>query len=186
MSKIWDFIWKDDSFLSWIANVVLAFVLVRFIIYPLLGLVLGIGFPVVAVVSGSMEHNHKGFDSWWQENKVWYESNNISMEEFINLPFKNGFNKGDIMVLSRAKNLRVGDVVVYRIGNGFPIIHRLVKIDPYQTKGDNNALPDMGINKDKIVGKAVFRIPLFGWVKILFNSYIAQPYCSITNNLWPC
>ena len=54
--KIWRFIWHDDSLLSWIINVILAFVLVKFILYPGLGLILQTTHPVVAVVSGSMEH----------------------------------------------------------------------------------------------------------------------------------
>ena len=54
--KIWYFIWEDDSVLSWIVNIILAFVLIKFIVYPGLGLVFGTDFPVVAVVSGSMEH----------------------------------------------------------------------------------------------------------------------------------
>jgi len=54
--KIWYFIWEDDSVWSWIINVIIAFVLIKFIIYPGLGLILGTTHPVVAVVSGSMEH----------------------------------------------------------------------------------------------------------------------------------
>ena len=49
LKKTWHFIWEDDSLLSWIVNIVLAIVLIKFIIYPGLGLVLGTGFPVVAV-----------------------------------------------------------------------------------------------------------------------------------------
>ena len=37
-------------------NVVLAFVLIKFIIYPGAGLIMGTRLPVVAVVSESMEH----------------------------------------------------------------------------------------------------------------------------------
>ncbi len=56
LKKVKYFIWDDDSLLSWLVNVVLAFVLVYFVIYPGLGLLLGTAHPVVAVVSGSMEH----------------------------------------------------------------------------------------------------------------------------------
>ncbi len=56
LRRIKYFIWDDDSLLSWIVNVVLAFLLVYFVIYPGLGLILGTSHPVVAVVSGSMEH----------------------------------------------------------------------------------------------------------------------------------
>ena len=55
--KTWKFIWDNDSPLSWILNVIIAFILVKFIIYPGLGLLLGTTHPVVAVVSGSMSHN---------------------------------------------------------------------------------------------------------------------------------
>lgn len=54
--KVWDFIWNDDSAWSWIANVVLAFILIKFVVYPLLGLLLGTQLPVVAVISESMSH----------------------------------------------------------------------------------------------------------------------------------
>ena len=56
LRKVWKFIWEDDSALSWIVNVILAFVIVKFLIYPGLGLVLHTTHPVVAVVSGSMDH----------------------------------------------------------------------------------------------------------------------------------
>ncbi len=56
LKKVWWFIWEDDSLLSWIVNIVLAFILIKFIVYPGLGLLLGTNYPVVAVVSGSMEH----------------------------------------------------------------------------------------------------------------------------------
>lgn len=56
LGKIWHFIWEDNSALSWVANVVLAFILIKFIIYPLLGLLLGSQLPVVAVISESMTH----------------------------------------------------------------------------------------------------------------------------------
>ena len=54
--KFWVFIWESDSPWSWLANIILAFILIKFIIYPVLGLVLATSHPIVAVVSGSMEH----------------------------------------------------------------------------------------------------------------------------------
>jgi len=75
---LWWFIWEDDSWYSWIANIVIAFILVKFIIYPALGWMLGTAFPVVAVVSSSMEHNHLGFDDWWAKNGNWYEAKDIA------------------------------------------------------------------------------------------------------------
>ena len=56
LKKIWHFIWEEDSIWSWIANVIIAFVLIKFIVYPLMGFALSTNYPVVAVVSSSMEH----------------------------------------------------------------------------------------------------------------------------------
>ena len=57
LGKVWHFIWEDNSALSWLANIILAFVLIKFIVYPLLGLILGSPLPVVAVISESMMHS---------------------------------------------------------------------------------------------------------------------------------
>ncbi|MBN2458055.1 signal peptidase I [Candidatus Woesearchaeota archaeon] len=56
LKRIWHFLWEEDSLASWIVNIILAFVLIKFVIYPGLGLAMGTTHPVVAVVSGSMEH----------------------------------------------------------------------------------------------------------------------------------
>ncbi|MFA5797412.1 MAG: signal peptidase I [Candidatus Woesearchaeota archaeon] len=56
LKKIWHFIWYEDSVWSWIINIIIAFVLIKFIIYPGLGLLLGTNLPIVAVVSESMDH----------------------------------------------------------------------------------------------------------------------------------
>src|SRR3989344_4570197 len=184
--KAWYFIWEDDSWLSWVVNIILAFVLVKFIIYPGLGLMLGTKFPVVAVVSSSMEHNGMDFDSWWDIRKDEYEKFNISREEFLEYKFKNGFNAGDLMVLVGADELEKGDSLVFKGDAPGPIIHRIVKVDEIdgkiyvQTMGDNpetnrGSRPDeFGITEDRIAGKAVFRIPYLGWVKLGFLKIIGK------------
>ncbi len=173
--KVWHFIWEDDSLLSWIVNVILAFVLVKFIIFPGLGLLLGTTHPVVAVVSGSMEHNGLDFDSWWENNKGIYENMNITKEQFYDFKFRNGFNKGDLMVLISGENIETGDVIVFRGNAPGPIIHRAIKVDYQnssryiQTKGDNNLgsrQDEFGITQERVIGKALFRIPYLGWVKL--------------------
>ena len=195
MKRFWRFLWKDDSVWSWILNLVIAFLLIKFIVYPLLGIVLGTSYPVVAVVSESMEHKlsngvicgknlesfEKSFDSYWQACGKWYEENGISEEEFKSFPFKYGFNKGDIIVLWRANrnNLKVGDVLVFSANKPQPIIHRIVEIYEeegkqfYQTKGDHNEESSMGvdelrIDEERVIGKGILRIPFLGWLKILF------------------
>ena len=79
LKKTWYFIWEDDSIWSWIVNIILAFVLIKFIVYPGLGFVLSTSHPVVAVVSESMEHNME-FNEWWEQNKDWYIENGINKE----------------------------------------------------------------------------------------------------------
>ena len=179
LGKVWYFIWYDDSLASWLVNLVIAFVLVKFLIYPGMGFFLGTEFPIVAVVSGSMEHNPDDFDGWWDKRGVWYEDNGVGKKDFESFKFKNGFNKGDIMFLKgiEPKHIKVGDVLVYETGaHNNPIIHRVVGIDIgegvyyFLTKGDNNHKEDKPVIEEQIVntGKAVFKIPYLGWVKIWF------------------
>jgi|TARA_Y100000034_G_C6893287_1_gene411374 signal peptidase I len=181
--KIWNFIWKEDSVWSWIVSLILAFIIVKFIIYPLIGLVLGTGFPIVAVVSESMEHDGMNFDEWWDSKGEWYEERDISKEEFFSFKFKNGFNKGDVMVLigKESKDINIGDVVVFKSNLEYPVIHRVVEKELedgdyyFQTKGDNNEASsnsEMKISEDRIIGKAVVRLPLLGWIKIWFSGFI--------------
>jgi signal peptidase I len=194
IKKIWYFIWEDDSIWSWVLNFILAFVLIKFLVYPGLGAILGTGYPVVAVVSGSMAHDG-GFDTWWQSEanclgkectqEDWYALRNISKGDFEAYAFTHGFNKGDIMVLMgiEPQSIKMGDVIVFVNAQSVdPIIHRVVAIEQgdqgyvYQTKGDHNANSgsiDMNIQEEVVIGKAVFRIPFLGWVKIVFLELIS-------------
>jgi len=178
LKKIWKFLWYEDSLLSWIVSIILAFLIVKFLVYPGLGLILGTTHPVVAVVSSSMHHDGN-FEQWYSEKGVWYEQHNYSKEEVRKWPFSNGFNKGDIMVLKKANNIRNGDVIVFNGNSNNPIIHRVVLIrdNYYQTKGDNNPdsfrqLGETDIKDEQMIGKAVLRIPFLGYVKILFTGVL--------------
>tara|TARA_Y100000310_G_scaffold325814_1_gene389886 strand:+ start:316 stop:975 length:660 start_codon:yes stop_codon:yes gene_type:complete len=193
--RVWFLFWHQDSAASWIANIVVAFLIIYFIFYPALGSVLGTEFPIVAVVSGSMEHGIRGdlcgqefdefyesFDNYWRICGSWYENIGISKEQFEAFPFKDGFNTGDMLILWRAdrNNLEVGDILVFQAHKAQPIIHRVIRIWEedgerfYQTKGDHNArsitqsLNEDKISEDRVYGKGAIRIPYFGWVKILF------------------
>ena len=182
LKKTWHFIWEEDSIASWIVNIILAFVLIKFLVYPGLGLVFGTKFPIVAVVSGSMEHD-SNFNSWWESQKQFYLDRNITEKEFSGFNFKNGFNKGDLMVLFGIlpEKIKIGDIIVFRAGGPDPIIHRVIEKQPnggnyiFQTKGDHNQyqiksiwLDETNVSEQQIVGKSVLRIPYLGWVKIIF------------------
>jgi len=182
IKKVWYFIWEDNSMWSWIVNIILAFVLIKFIVYPGLGFLLATSHPVVAVVSESMEHR-TGFDEWWEKNSDWYIENGIDKDGFETFSLKNGFNKGDIMFLvgREAEDIEIGDVIVFNSNRKDPIIHRVVKKMEdngeiyFQTKGDNNKdsikstwIDETNLKEDVIIGKAIIRIPLLGYIKIWF------------------
>ena len=156
LKRSWRFVWHDDSMLSWIVNILLAFVLIKFILYPAVGFVLGTQLPVVAVVSSSMDHRFVdgvmcgqsaiGDAEWWAVCGEWYEERGFSQADFDEFVFRNGFWKGDIMFVLGAKpgSVKVGDVLVFSAGKEYPIIHRVVRVWQeggnwfYATKGDHN------------------------------------------------
>ena len=202
LKKVWYFIWEDNSIWSWIVNIALAFVLIKFIVYPGLGLLLDTSHPVVAVVSSSMEHksvkscasngiadmfressqcnSYKyamcgniydekiffGLDEYWDYCGAWYNEKGIAKENFSGFSYKNGFNKGDIMVLmgAEAEKISTGEVIVFFSSRKDPIIHRVVGKSEkggkiyFHTKGDNNedsirsnALDETNVNEDAVI-----------------------------------
>ena len=164
--KIRHFVWEDNSPLSWAVNVLIAFIVIKFLVYPGLGLLLSTSNPVVAVVSCSMEHGatdcgrdaeprlcgrvyedgKSDFDSYWERCGRWYESNGIQKADFSDFRFSGGFSKGDLMILKGTdpSGLEVGDVIVFSTGGQDHIIHRITSKTRngshyrFQTKGDNN------------------------------------------------
>jgi len=185
LKKLWKFLWHDDTSLSWVVSVLLAFIIVKFLIYPGVGLLFGTSYPIVAVVSSSMEHEGQSFDDWWESNSEWYVERDMTKKEFSNFKFKNGFNKGDIMIVigKESKDINIGDTLIFQSITRYPVIHRVVNSWEedgkyhFQTKGDNNAesysrLKEEDINEERILGVAVFRIPYVGWIKIMFSKLI--------------
>ncbi len=185
--KLWYFLWESDSIWSWIVDIILAFVIIKFIVYPLLGLILGTHLPIVAVVSSSMEHQ-QSFDNWWQNTGDYYQNINLSKAEFQHFSLSNGFNKGDLIILKGVdcQSSEVGDIIVFQARKPDPIIHRVIKKWPnntnnlqcyYQTKGDNyqtNPQPlnnklvnETRVSSQQVYGQALFRIPWLGWIKIV-------------------
>jgi signal peptidase I len=167
LKKIWNFLWHSNSVWSFIVDVILIFLIVKFLLLPGLGLALNTSVPMVIVESGSMEHikntydkvtpfnicGHNygqkanvDFDEYWRLCGHWYEDINITQAEFSKFSFNNGFNKGDIMVIQGKKEYKVGDIIVFKVPQyGTPIIHRIIYIREiggikvYSTKGDHNS-----------------------------------------------
>ncbi|MFA5141880.1 MAG: signal peptidase I [Candidatus Woesearchaeota archaeon] len=188
--KVWNFVWYEDSFLSLLANIVIAFILIKYMVYPGLGLVFGTSLPLVAVVSSSM-HHEGNFEQWWMNAQSQYEPRGITESQFMQFPLINGFDKGDIMLIYGAttENLKIGDIVIFDSNRPNPIIHRVIKMYEengkvyYQTKGDNyqtnpdsiksSSLDETKVPIEKIQGKALFRLPFLGYVKILAVEFVS-------------
>lgn len=200
LKRLWKFIWYDDSVFSWIVNIILAFVIIKFLLYPGLGLVFGTNLPVVAVISESMDHKGN-FDQWWGETpncmanspcaytqSLWYEEKNISKDEFREFPLHKGFIRGDVISLRGVDpgDVKIGDVIVFDVGGAYPIIHRVIEKSQegnetiFLTKGDHNPYPissptldETNVLGSQIKGKATARIPYIGYVRLLASDFLA-------------
>ncbi|MBI5149087.1 S26 family signal peptidase [Candidatus Pacearchaeota archaeon] len=172
--KIWDFLWKSNSIWSWIVDLILLYIFVKFIFFPLLALIFGASLPSVIVESQSMYHG-TSFDQWWYAHGFWYEQKNMTKEQVYSWGYHNGITRGDIIVVFGIKEPKIGDIIIFNAGERLPIIHRVVNLTPIQTKGDNNDGQlgfEKNIKKEQIVGKAVLKIPKLGWIKLIFVDLI--------------
>ncbi|MBI2004060.1 hypothetical protein HYS72_01200 [Candidatus Pacearchaeota archaeon] len=166
-----------------------------------MSLTTGTKLPLAIVESCSMYHRgnlFSDYDSWWTRHESKYLDLQLNKEQFKNFNFNNGFSKGDILFIIKAKpeKLKVGDVMIFEGNQQNPIIHRLINIKKeeqkignfltnltgnqikeneeylFSTMGDNNngqLSIEKEIKSDQLIGKALFRItPGFGWAKLIF------------------
>lgn len=189
--KFWYLIWEDESLWGWIISLIFAFLLIKFVFFPATSLIMGTSMPLVVVESNSMHHpgnflfNYFGSDKlfvqWWQISSEWYTGRGIDFENALEWSLKNGLEIGDVIIVTRPKDLKIGDIIIFEGNYKYPIIHRIVDIynindlTVYSTKGDNNPGQlqiEQQISQDAIIGKAIFRIPLIGWVKLIFVKFV--------------
>ncbi|HLC31383.1 MAG TPA: hypothetical protein VJK51_01835 [Candidatus Nanoarchaeia archaeon] len=177
LKKFWKFL-KQDTWSSWLVSLVLMIILIKFVIFPTLTLITGSSLPLVVVESCSMYHE-VSFESWWNSNAGWYEQRRIEKEEFTSYPLKNGLNKGDIVFVWGYAAYKQGDIIIFTAPTKYPLIHRIVSELPLETKGDHNpdqiAQLEKNIDTNTVLGKAVFRIPLLGWIKLIFFEPFKTP-----------
>ena len=181
IKKIWKFL-KADTWQSWLVSIVLVVIFIKFIFFPSISFLTGSSLPLVIIESCSLYHE-SDFNEWWDKNSAWYESRNITKSEFELFSFKNGLNKGDILLIIGREKYEKGDIIVFdpnpESSAKHPIIHRIVTKEPYGTKGDHNTnqltinnniyrTDETNIPKDNIIGKAALRIQFLGWVKLIF------------------
>lgn len=153
-----------------VLEIIVAF-FIAWLAYQFLALVTGTPLPVVSVVSDSMYHTAQ-FDEWWGANGRYYGDYSINKDGFRSFIAPNGLSRGDLLLVVRPDEPRIGDVLIYRRpGSDFTIVHRLVKTekDFYVTKGDNNIQPDQPVAKQYVVGKVVFAVPILGYPRLVLH-----------------
>ena len=175
---IWKFL-KEDTWFSWFVSIILIIAFIKLIFFPSLSFITGTSLPLVVVESCSMYHE-SDFEEWWQSNRVWYESKDISLGDFESFKFGNGLNKGDIIFVMGVGESRIGDVIIFEGKSQHPIIHRIVELEPISTKGDHNVGhlldgSEENIDQERLIGRAVLRIPFLGWVKLIFFEPFRSP-----------
>lgn len=86
--------------------------------------------------------------------------------------------RGDMIIVLGSHDVSVGDIIVFDApGYRYPIIHRIHDMSGgiIHTKGDNNGYVDpWDTTTSAIHGKALLRMPLLGWVKIIFVDALSR------------
>jgi hypothetical protein len=181
VKQFWRFLQKD-TWQSWIVSLFLLVILIKFILFPALSFVTGSPLPLVVIESCSLYHE-SSLDNWWSSNYGWYNSHGITKSEFSSFPYRNGLNKGDIIFVWGKGTYNIGDIIIFKpnpdSSAAHPIIHRIISKNPIATKGDHNKdqltkennpqrIDETSIPEENIIGKSVFKIPILGWVKLIF------------------
>ena len=177
LKKSWHFLWDEESLTSYIAFIIIAFVVLKFVFFP--GFLFLTGYSdVAAVVSGSMIHNTVTEHTFYN----WLDFNGFNRSEVQNWPFLNGLNIGDIISVKKvpAEDIKVGDIILFYSDKG-QIIHRVMFVKKqgdnyfYTTKGDANPVI-MELEKNipyyDVKGELVSKVPYLGWPKVLLSKAI--------------
>ncbi len=169
---------------EWIIPIAIAIILV-IVFYSFLSFVLKTNFPLVVVVSRSMEHAENIDKKYYK----YFENLGYNIAQINQFPIKHGFGIGDVLVIMKQEKYNVGDVIAFvpkchqtleclyePACKGIPIVHRIVKINDdntYMTKGDNNedlirkCFSEEKIESDWIEGKVIFVLPKIGLIRYL-------------------
>ncbi len=169
IKQSWNWVWHSNSIWSWIVALVIIYVFIKLIFFPGLSLITGSSLPLAGVESSSMDHqiikdenkifslcdksytkenkeSIDSFDEYWEICGNWYEQKEITKQQFLKFPLKNGFKKGDIIFVWGRFKPKIGDIIIFETNPESsaprPIIHRIVDINEQgiiQTKGDHNA-----------------------------------------------
>ncbi|MBN1785447.1 MAG: signal peptidase I [Candidatus Methanofastidiosa archaeon] len=164
---------------------ILLAIILYFIIQISLVFATGVDDPVSVVISGSMDHRGYDFDQWWEMKGEEYSLFGITKDDFLSYEYKDGFSRGDILLITdiAVQDIKVGDVIVFSRGEDtIPIVHRVVSISYYEdeyyfiTKGDYNPIADNfqtdgvpGINEQNVLGEVSGILPEVGKITLFFR-----------------
>jgi hypothetical protein len=190
LKKFWNLFWKDDSIWGWVFSLIILFLFIKLLFFPVLRLSTGTELPLAIVESCSMYHKWNPFytfDDWWKDHEAKYSAVGLTKEDFEEFKVKNGFNKGDIlfMIGTTPEKLKIGDVITFEGNQANPIIHRIISIKKedgelvFSTMGDNNngqLTVEKNIKASQIKGKTVIRlVPFLGWGRLIFYEFQRSP-----------
>jgi hypothetical protein len=178
--KIWHFLWDEESILSYVVFIAIAFVLLKFMVFPAVLMVTGYS-DIAAVVSGSMYHGDKNFNHSYND---WLYFNGYTQEQVSAWPYQNGLNVGDVILVKPfpSEQIQVGDVILFYAPQG-QIIHRVIETKQvgndtfFTTKGDANVASltvEHDIPYSEIKGKLVSTIPFLGYPKVALNAILPR------------
>ena len=108
VKRVWNFLVHEDSWASFVVDLIIIILFAKFILYPGIGFALGTSFPIVAVVSDSMDHDNKDFDVWWEEKGEFYEELNISKNDF-----RKFFSADMIVIFNKCSNSFTKCFIIY-------------------------------------------------------------------------
>jgi signal peptidase I len=170
--KIWHFLWNEESVISYVVFIAVAFIVLKFLVFPAVLMVTGYS-DIAAVVSESMYHGGSQINYSFND---WLEFNGYNMSKVSEWPFQDGLNVGDVILVKKvpAEQIKTGDIVLFYAPQG-QIIHRVIKtrqVDNstfYTTKGDAN-VASLTVEKDipynEIKGKLIAKVPYLGYPKV--------------------
>jgi len=178
LKKAWHFIWEEESILSYVVFIIIAFVILKFLVFPAVLFVTGYS-DIAAVVSSSMDHDSGQIDYTFNSELEFHE---YAQEDIDTWQFLNGLDVGDVILVKSvpAEEIHVGDVILFYAPQG-QIIHRVVEVKQigdgyfYTTKGDANVASltiEQDIPYSEVKGKLVKKIPFLGYPKVALTYVI--------------
>ncbi len=120
-----------------------------------------------------------------------WERLNYSRQDFDSFPIPGGFQAGDMLLVIRTENLRVGDVAA-DISSEIPVTHRIFSLNESTVMTVGDASPPFDWRyiqardirpRKGIYGNALFMIPKGGILKVLYYCHL-DPECSLAGCFW--